>query len=136
MPDFHVHWVTIAGGTAAYFALGAIWYGVLAAPWMRALGTTRDEIKAQEAGWVYGVQLVATFAMVVLATWILHDWGGVDDFGSGVLGGLALGVVAVLAGSGDFLYESRRRSMPLFLINSGYRLVGLVVVGAIVGLLD
>lgn len=135
MPDFHVHWITVLGGTAAYFALGAIWYGVLATPWMKSLGTTREEIQADDANWVYGIQLVSTFLMVVLASWILHDWAGVDDAASGLLGGLVLGVVAMLASTGDFLYEARRRNMTLFLINGGYRVAGMVVLGLIVGLL-
>ena len=136
MPEFHVHWVTVAAGTAAYFALGALWYGALAGPWLKALGLTKEEVKQDENGTIYGVQFLSTLVMVVLASYVLHDGLGVDDPASGLCGGLLLGVIASLASSGDFLYEQRRRSMSLFLINSGYRVVAMAVLGLIVGLLD
>lgn len=134
MPDFHVHWVTVIAGTAAYFVLGAIWYGALSGPWLRAIGLTKEEVKRDDVRSIYGIQLVSTFAMVMLASYFLHDALRVDDLGTGLLGGLLLGVVASLASSGDFLYEQRRRSLSLFLINSGYRVAGMAVLGAIVGL--
>lgn len=135
MPEFHVHWITVLGATAAYFALGAIWYGMLAGPWLRAIGMTRDEVKRDGGRWVYGVQLVSTFAVVLLASYVLHDALGVDDAVSGLLGGLLLGVIASLTSTGDFLYEQRRRSLSLFLINSGYRVAGMLVLGVLVGVL-
>lgn len=136
MHDFHLHWVTILVATAAYFMLGAVWYGALAGPWLRALGLTREEVRTDDATWIYGVQLVSTFVMVVLASWVLHDLFHVSDVAEGTLGGLVLGVIAALASSGDFLYESRRRSVPLYLINSGYRVAGMVLLGVIVGLVS
>ncbi len=136
MHDFHLHWVTILAGTAAYFVLGAIWYGALARPWLTALGLTREEVRTDDSTWIYGVQLVSTFVMVVLASWVLHDVFHASDVAEGMLGGLVLGVIAALASSGDFLYESRRRSIPLFLINSGYRVAGMVVLGVVVGLVS
>lgn len=136
MPEFHVHWVTVAIGTIAYFALGAIWYGALAGPWLRAIGLTREEVRQDEARSIYAIQFVATLALVVLASYVLHDALRVDDIGTGLLGGLLLGIIASLASSGDFLYEQRRRSISLFLINSGYRVVALGVLGVLVAVLD
>lgn len=136
MHDFHIHWTTVIVGTAAYFVLGAFWYGVLAGPWLKAIGMTKAEAKSGEHGTIYGIQFVSTLLMVLLASYVLHDAFHVDEPVEGLLAGLILGVIASLASSGDFLYEQRRRSMPLFLINSGYRVVGMVVLGVIVGLLD
>ncbi len=135
MHDFHIHWATVVAGTAAYFVLGAIWYGLFAGPWVRALGSTREEIREDDVRWIYLVQLLSTFVLVLLSSWVLHDLFHVDAIGEGVVGGLVLGVIASLASSGDFLYESRRRSVPLYLINSGYRVLGLTVLGVIVAAL-
>lgn len=136
MPEFHVHWVTVLVGTAAYFVLGAIWYGALAGPWVKAIGLTREEVKADENGSIYGIQLLSTFVLVLLASYVLHDAFGVDDWRVGLCAGALLGVIASLASSGDFLYEQRRRNLSLFLINSGYRIVALTVLGVLVGVLD
>lgn len=136
MPEFHVHWTTVAAGTAAYFAIGAIWYGILAGPWVTAVGLTREQVQQESAGRIYAIQLVATFALVVLATYVLHDALAVDGPLAGLVGGLLLGTIASLAASGDFLYEPRRRSAALFLINSGYRIVATGVLGVLVALLD
>lgn len=136
MPDFHVHWTTVIVATAAYFVLGAIWYGVLAGPWLRSIGSSREEVKADDTRWIYAVQLVSTFVMVLLASYVLHDALDVDDAATGLLGGALLGVIASLAASGDFLYEKQRRNVTLFAINSGYRIVGMMLLGLSVGLLD
>lgn len=137
MHEFHVHWLPVLAGTGAYFALGAIWYGVLAGPWLTAVGMTREEVKASDQGksWIYGVQLVSTFILVLLASYVLHEGFHVEGAGEGAVGGLILGVIAALASSGDFLYEQRRRSMSLFLINSGYRVVALTILGVLVAVL-
>ncbi|MCZ4495647.1 MAG: hypothetical protein JWM25_230 [Thermoleophilia bacterium] len=134
MPEFHVHWVTVLIGTAAYFVLGAVWYGALSKPWLKAIGLEKEDVQRDGANWIYGPQLLATFVLVVLSSYVLHDALRIDDVASGILGGLLLGVIASLASSGDFLFEQRRRNLSLFLINSGYRVVALTVLGIVVGL--
>ena len=53
----------ILAGTVAGFAFGALWYGLLATPWMRAAGLTAEAISAsgRSATWSYVVSFAAEF---------------------------------------------------------------------------
>ena len=130
MPEFDVTWLSIIVSAVAYFALGAAWYMAFATPWMGAVGKTKEQIKEDERAWIYPLQMLATFALVVLISYLLVNVFKVDGVGEGISAGLVLWLIAVLASSGDFLYEGRNRT--LFLINSGYRLAGFVLTSAIV----
>lgn len=134
LPTLELNWLAVIVAALAYFALGALWYGVFATPWMAAVGKTKEQIQADSRPYIYPLQMVATFLLVVLlAYWLVNVLGvGSDDLAAGLGGGLLLWAVAVLAGTGDFLYEAR--PLRLFLINSGYRLTGLLTSAAIVTL--
>ena len=53
----------ILAGTVAGFAFGALWYGLLAEPWMRAAGLTADDIAAagRSTVWSYVISFAAEF---------------------------------------------------------------------------
>ena len=53
----------ILAGTVAGFAFGALWYGLLAEPWMRSAGLTADDIAAagRSTVWSYVISFAAEF---------------------------------------------------------------------------
>ena len=126
-----IEWVGVAIASVAWFVLGAVWYGALSKPWMAAVGKTREEIEASGGGGaIYAMQFVAQ-AIVVIALAYLISLTRADSIVDAVQVAVTAALVAVFASSGDFLYEGRNRS--LFLINSGYRFVGIVLAGGIIG---
>lgn len=130
MPGFDVSWLAIIVATLAYFALGAVWYMALSGQWMAAVGKDREQIESDQRSYIYAVQFVATALLTVLVAYLVVNVFSVASIAEGLLAGALIGGVAILASSGDFLYEGR--SLRLFLINSGYRLVGIMLMSAIV----
>ena len=55
-------WAILAG-TVAGFAFGALWYGLLARPWMRAVGITREQVTqaGRATTWSYLISFAAEF---------------------------------------------------------------------------
>jgi hypothetical protein len=123
---------------ASTMVVGFLWYSPLlfARPWMIAMGYDPDDKQAAEAmkksaGPLYGAAYLSTLitAFVLL---MLRDAAGV----AGWLGGLQLGFwcwagfVAPVKFT-DAIFGKRGRT--LLLIDSGYQLVCLLAMGAIVG---
>lgn len=128
------YWAILACGVAS-MAVGSIWYSPLlfAKAWTRLNGKTperiQQEMKSRNMVVVYLAQFIAALVVAyVLAHFIVFlrahtAWDG-------VVAGLWIGVGFVLATSlGNYLFENR--PLKLFWINSGYTVVMLVFMGAI-----
>ncbi len=116
-----------------FFALGAVWYTILADPWLAGIGKTVDQLARDGGGkpTVFVIGFAAVLVMCYTLGWIVHR-GMTPTAGSGALTGavVAFGLVgATLAMN----YGFEARSVTLWLINAGYVLIGLVLAGAIVG---
>lgn len=130
MPEFDLTWWVPLPGALAHFVLGAVWYSALSVPWMDAQGITREQIEEADGGAAtYGTQAIATIALSYGVAWVISALGA-DTLAEGALAGLVLAAIAVLASSGDFLFELGR-GLKLFWINSGYRVIGMVIMGAL-----
>jgi hypothetical protein len=119
---------------AVSFLFGAIWYGMLAQPWMEAVGKTEAEIKG--SGQTPVLYLIAIIAQLVMA-WVL----------AGLLGHLGLGQITLRNGliSGAFAwlgfvattiavnhgFQGAKRSLTV--IDGGHWLGVLLIQGAIIG---
>ena len=114
-------------------ALGALWYSPLlfARPWMAANGFTEEQIRAEGAGIGYGVSVVVS-VVLAFAVALLAEAAGADTALEGLLLGLLVGVgfVATTAGV-NYVFESRPRN--LYLINAGYPVVSLALIGLLIG---
>ncbi len=111
--------------------VGALWYSpaMFANSWMKAVGRTREELRGSQIGYVLSA-IGAVLSSYALAR--IERWAEVDDLVNGALVGLLvwLGfVVTVLAVTNYF----GGRPAKLWVINSGYQLVSLVIMGAILG---
>jgi hypothetical protein len=130
-----INYLAIALAAVAAFAFGAIWYSVLAQPWMAAVGKTKQDIKA--SGAPTAVLLLVTFIAQLVMAWVL----------AGVIGHLGSGQVTVRNGviSGGFLwlgfvattmvvnhgFQGAKRTLTA--IDSGHWLAVLLIQGAIIG---
>jgi hypothetical protein len=123
------HWAVLVSALILWF-LGAIWYSpaLFAKPWMAALGIVPGGPKK---GLAFG--MIASFVGDVLAAFaLLHVvlWSGADNYAAGAFVGFLcwLGFFAATTFP-QGIYEGR--PAKLFLVNAGYWLVGLVIVGGL-----
>jgi hypothetical protein len=123
--------VAILVSALILWVLGALWYSpaLFAKPWMALLGIQRDAAnrKSLVPGMISSLigDLILSFA---LAHFVI--WSGASSFGWGAfIGFLAwFGFVAAISFP-QGIYENR--PFKLFAINSGYWLVGLLIVGGL-----
>jgi Protein of unknown function (DUF1761) len=132
-----INYLAVLIAAAAGWIAGAGWYMALANPWMAAVGTTREQIDAARQQPGASLPFVFAFAANVIMAWVL----------AGVMGHLGLGQVTIRNGviSGAFLWlgfvittmlvnnSFAMRSRMLLLIDGGYWLVVLMLMGAIIG---
>jgi hypothetical protein len=134
MQDVDLNWIAIIVAAVVPMVLGALWYSPLAfaEPWMRAVGRTREELGDAQLGYLLSA-VGALLSSYVLARVV--KWAEVDDLWNGALVGVFVwvGFVATVLGVTTF-FGGRPRA--LWLINAGYQLVSLVLMGAILGAWD
>jgi hypothetical protein len=115
-----------------YWLLGAVWYGVLfGKSWMELEHISMDQAKAMNPVLPYVVtfilNLVIAFFLAQLCTW---------RNASTAARGASLGVLLWIGFVGPITYTTNMyemRPFNLFLINEGFSLVGLLLMGAILG---
>jgi hypothetical protein len=123
--------VWVAG--VVQFILGAGWYTLLGSAWMAAIGKTQEQLMAEHGNspMPYITALVAALVVAYTIAWLLPKLGRQTAGG-----GAQTGAVLALALIGTTLaqnYGFEARPGSLWLINVGYMIVGMAVMGAIVG---
>ncbi len=111
------------------FVIGGLWYGPLfGKAWMKAWGLSEEDLQKGHPALVYG----GAFVLQVIAAWALAMLAAGQGWHVGLHWGLIAGVCfAVTANGTDYLFE--RRSLNLFWLNGGYKVVNFAVMGAIIG---
>lgn len=131
MQDVDINYVAVIIAALVPMVLGALWYSpaLFARPWMRAVGRTEDELGGMGLGYVLSA-IAAVLSSYALAR--IERWAEVDDLWNGALVGVLvwLGFVAGLLAVVTY-FGGRPR--VLWLINAGYQLVSLAIMGAILG---
>jgi Protein of unknown function (DUF1761) len=114
----------------AFWILGAAWYSLLSAPWLTGIGKTADQVP-QGTPLPYVVGFFAILAMCYTLSWLI-DRLDIRTLASGA----GLGAIVALGFCGAMValdYGFEGRSVMLWLIDTGYALVGLTLAGAIIG---
>ena len=125
-----INWLAVLVAVVAAQVLGFLWYGPLfQKTWIAALGKSREEIEPNQVALV--VSVVAS-ALAAIGIAIILTMSNTPDLPSGIkIGALAAIGFAVPTIITQTLYEDR--SMTLGWIYSGYMLVALLAMGAILG---
>lgn len=132
-----LNYIAILIAAVAGWIAGAVWYMALANRWMAAVGTTREQIDAAKQRPGASLPFVFALAANVIMAWVL----------AGIIGHLGPGQVTVRNGviSGAFCWlgfvittmlvnnSFAMRSRMLLLIDGGYWLLVLMLMGAIIG---
>lgn len=123
------HWAVIVSAIFLWL-LGATWYSPLlfARPWTEIVGRKQGE---KPKGVVHGI-VASLIGDLLLAFVLAHiiGWSGADSAGWGVF----IGFICWLGFVAAPLYPQRiyeGRPFKYFAINSGYWLVGLLAIGAL-----
>jgi len=124
------NWWAILAATVLAFVLGGLWYGpVFGSAWMVAIGKTAEDLEPSPTPFV--VSFFAALVTAVTLAWLIQalqiaTWQG------GALLGLAMGIGFIatsMASDTAFCGWGIR----LWLIQSGYRVVYSILMGALLG---
>lgn len=125
------NWLAIIVAAVAAFVLGGAWYakGVFGGVWMQDVGLTEEDASNANMPKIFGgsfvLQLIAAMTLATIlgpeSTWL-----------TGVHVGLLVGI-GFLATAYGVTYLFEQRPLRLFMINAGYNVVLLAIMGAIIG---
>ena len=124
-----LNYLAIFVSALSTFLIGGLWYSpaVFGKAWMRENGFTEESLKGGNMIKIFGVSfLLAIISAVNLAMFMGPESNPIMGALWGFLAGA--GWVATFVGT-YYLFE--RKSFTLFLINAGYSIVALTIMGAI-----
>ncbi len=126
----------------AQFVIGGLWYSpvLFANTWLAALGKTPGSMQgmSKKQYIAFGMSFIGSLLMANVLAHVIDAFDGVSA-GAGIAGGLWmwLGFISPVL-LNNFVYDGGLRTgenrKHLFLINGGYYLVSLVVMGIILAL--
>ena len=129
----HGHWHAIIGAALVAWLIGALWYSPLlfARAWVRAHGHTPEKLREMQtqAGRAYAVSFVCYLVMAVAMSILLQRVGVVSVLTGIKLGALVgIGFAAPIGLTGNVFSD---KPLSAYLIDAGYQIVYLIVMGAI-----
>ncbi len=135
MPQIDVNWLAIIVAAIAAFALGALWYSrtLFGRQWMAAHGYTPEKLAAMQSnmGKTYAFSFI-TYVIMAMVLALLMGLTGANT----MVQGIVLAVLTWLGfgftiGLNANLYS--QKPPAAFMIDAGYQLVHVIVMGAILG---
>ncbi|MFN2590649.1 MAG: DUF1761 domain-containing protein [Actinomycetota bacterium] len=132
-----LNWLAVLVAAVAYWVIGAVWYAppVLGRAWAQAGGIAIPENQRPGPKTIVG-PLLTSFVASVATAWLASATAS-DTVGEGLVLGLvvAVGYALTITALGA-LFEPKPDPGRWALINSGYHVIGLLVVGVIVSVWD
>lgn len=121
----------VVAAALAGFLLGAVWYSpaLLGKPWMKALGKTKKDLMGPALP--TAVSLVSALIVSLALALTVRAFGahtGPAGAGVGLLVGLCFTAATMISN-----YVFAGSSLRLYLIDAGYRVVSMGVMGAVLG---
>jgi hypothetical protein len=126
----NINWLSVIVAALSSFVLGAIWYGPLfGKTWMKVNGFKEEDLKGQNFFRIYGL----AFLLMLIASFVLEMFIGKDaDLLFGLMAGFFAGIgwVGTMIG---VMYLFEMETGKKYLINAGYSVISLMVMGIILG---
>ncbi|MGV1013544.1 MAG: DUF1761 domain-containing protein [Methyloceanibacter sp.] len=131
MRPIMVNYLAIVIAALAGFGLGMIWHTVLYKPWLVALGKTKANVERQSVVLPFLTTFVALLVMAWMLAGIMAHMGQVTIRGGMITGFLVwLGFVITVIG---VTHAFTGAKPMLTLIDGGYWLAALLIMGAVIG---
>ncbi len=132
-----VNFVAVLAAAIAAWLAGAVWYGVLAKPWMAALGWTEADMKDASGKRVVPavpmvVSFVAELVMAYFLAGLLYHLGGPNPMRGAIAGALIWAGFVVTSNAVNNAIQ--KRTLMLTVIDNGHWLLVLVTMGVVLGL--
>ncbi|HWW23197.1 MAG TPA: DUF1761 domain-containing protein [Edaphobacter sp.] len=125
--------IAILLATLLYFVLGAFWFTAFQQAWLVGIGRTMHEIMATNHNpfFAYAIALVGTFILALFLSWLIQTTGNQTT-----IRGIFIAVftwVGVVLPTWSTEYAFEARGLRILVINTGYILTGMIIMGAILG---
>ena len=113
----------------AFFAVGAVWYGVLfSKPWQRAAGMSDTDVQSGSLPLIFGL----TFAFEMLIALVLAHQFAMTGASDRAIMMIAVGFGAfVMTPAIGINYLYQRKPLSLFLIDGGHFTAGMAAMGGV-----
>ncbi len=130
-----MEYVNVLAAAIASFAFGAVWYMVLAKPWMAASGVEVGDDGRPANSASPTAYIIALIAAVLVAGMMRHvfELAGITTISKGIIGGFGLGLFIAtpwIATNNAF----GGRPMTLSVIDGGYATIGCTIMGLVLTL--
>ncbi|MES2005115.1 MAG: DUF1761 domain-containing protein [Bacteroidota bacterium] len=127
-----INWLAVIVAGISSFMVGGIWYSpsIFGKTWMLENKLSDSQIQEGNKGKIFGFTFL--FSLVMSANLALFLQGSQTDLGRGMAIGFHAGVFTFCAITIHSLFELK--SWKLILINAGYSVVSLTLMGAILGI--
>ncbi len=127
-----MEFLSVIAATAAAFAAGAVYYGVLSDPWMTAAGVPHDESGKPAGGQTPLIFVLAFLCQLLVAGMMRHVFtlSGIDSLGMGLMGGIGIGLFFITPWIAlNNLYGMRPRALTV--IDGGYATLACAIMGVV-----
>ena len=127
-----INWLAVVASAVSAFVLGGIWYGpIFGKAWQRLEGISDEQMQGGHMPMIFGGALVLNLVMATSLALLLQLHPApalISGFAAGGL--LGLGFIASAYG---ISYLFGRKPLALWLIDAGYMVVFMALMGAILG---
>ncbi|SEF89902.1 DUF1761 domain-containing protein [Jhaorihella thermophila] len=127
--------LNVLAATAAAWVLGALWYGALSGPWVRAAGVACDE-NGRPKGGQSPVLFVASFVLQLFVAGMMRHvfaMSGIDTVIGGLMGGVGIGLFFIAPWIAlNNMYG--QRPVALTAIDGGYATLACAAMGVVLAL--
>lgn len=127
-----INWLAVLVAGISAFILGGVWYSpaLFGNAWMKENSLSVDDIQRGNKAKIFGWSFI--LALIMAANLAMFLAGPETDFLWGMTAGLLAGIWVLCGTAITSLFE--HRSLRYILINGGYHVVALAIMGAIIGL--
>lgn len=129
-----LNYFAVAAVIVLNMVLGALWYSpiLFAKPWMALNNLTEEMIKEQGGATTGYIVAVIVSAIIAFVLALLAEAVGVANAGEGAILGAVAGVGLVATTFGvSYVFESK--GVKHWLINAGYPVVSMTLIGTLLG---
>lgn len=137
-----INWLAVLIAGLSAFVVGGIWYSpaLFGKAWMKDSGLSEEQIRKGNKGKIFGATAIFSLIMAANLAMFLADGPATcpaecvqhTDMAWGLTAGFLAGIWTFAAIAIHSLFELK--SWRLILINGGYSVVALILMGGIIGL--